>query len=188
APAGPVVAVPAPAMSTGSSLVPAGAAPAGAMATSAPATVASSPAAGPYPGAKAADAASAWPPPAGAASLDAPLDGTHLMGHAVDGGAADVLSQAGAMSAGDVAGLVSPETPSLLQSPSDGQLLVIPGPEAAGALSSEALSARVVAAQMEGHPATHGVAEVLGEQGFTVYTRAWDDWLGPFVEASAGHA
>lgn len=123
----------------------------------------------------------------GAAAQGQRFDGSHLMGHAVDGASADALSQPGGLSASDLAKHVSSETPSLLQSPGDGQLLVIPG-QGAKALDASALSAKVVDAQMAGNPAAKGMAQALSEQGFTVYERSWDDWFGPFVKAAAAQA
>lgn len=126
-------------------------------------------------------------PLSGAAAEGQRLDGSHLLGHDVPGASADALSQPGGLSASDLAKHVSSETPSLLQSPGDGQLLVIPS-QGAKVLDAGALSSKVVDAQMGGSPAAKGMAEALAEQGFTVYERPWDDWLGPFVQAAAAQA
>jgi len=112
------------------------------------------------------------------------FDGTHLLGRSVDGASADALSQPGGLSASDLANHVSSETPSLLQSPGDGQLLVIPS-EGAKAVDAGTLSSRVVDAQMAGRPAAKGMADALAEQGFSVYERPWNDWFGPFVQAAS---
>src|SRR5690606_34616402 len=111
----------------------------------------------------------------GAGADQAPrADGARLSGQAVDGAEADALSQPAALSARDVAGNVSDETGVLLQSPGDGQILVMPGAGAA-TVEAEAVSAAMVEAQMEGTPASAGIAAALAERGYAVYTRAWGD-------------
>jgi type VI secretion system secreted protein VgrG len=111
-------------------------------------------------------------------------DGSRLFGHAVDGAEADAVSQPGALSAGDVAASVSEETALLLQSPGDGQILVMPAAGAAR-VDPQAVSAAMVEAQMEGTPASTGIAEALAERGYAVYTRPWGDWQGPFVQVAS---
>src|SRR5690606_36235788 len=108
-------------------------------------------------------------------------DGSRVMGRDVPGAEADAISQPGALSATEVAAGVSDQTSVLLQSPSDGQILVVPS---AGAerVDRAALSAAMVEAQMEGAAAKQGMAEALADRGYTVYTRPWGDWKGPFVQ------
>lgn len=115
---------------------------------------------------------------------DGPADGTRLAGRAVEGAEADALSQPAALSARDVATSVSDETAVLLQTPGDGQILVMPSAGAAG-VDPDALSAAMVEAQMAGTGASAGIAEALAGRGYAVYTRAWGDWHGPFVQLAS---
>jgi hypothetical protein len=95
-----------------------------------------------------------------------------------------MLTRAGGMGAGDVAGQVSQAGPSVLQSPGDGQLLVMPT-SGAEPLDEAQLSSLMVDAQMEGKPASQAIQSALGERGYEVYQRQWGDWLSPFVRQAA---
>jgi Rhs element Vgr protein len=100
---------------------------------------------------------------------------------------ADFVSQRGGLAAKDVAGAVSDKGPSVLQSPGDGQLLVVPK-DGAAAVDPSKLSSMMVDAQMEGQAVDGAIASALQDQGYAVYKRGWGDWMGPFVEAGKGAA
>jgi hypothetical protein len=95
---------------------------------------------------------------------------------------ADFLAQKGGLGPSDVAKTVSKDGPAVLQSPGDGQLLVLPN-EGAGAVDSAKLQGLMVDAQMQGKPVDSAITTALEGEGYSVYKRSWGDWTSPFVEA-----
>ena len=60
--------------------------------------------------------------------------------------------------------------------------MVVPG-EAATTVSEAEISAAMVEAQMQGRPVKAAVGETLLKHGFTVYERAWGDYMSDFVKS-----
>ncbi|MBI4701653.1 MAG: DcrB-related protein, partial [Deltaproteobacteria bacterium] len=85
------------------------------------------------------------------------------------------LSRAGGLAGADVAGTVNPRGLSFLQSPSDGQIMVVPTDKAVP-LDSAELDRRMVHAQMNGTPAKGALSDALGENGYAVYERPAGDY------------
>ena len=98
-----------------------------------------------------------------------------------------VISQSGGIAAGDVASAVNSDGPSFLQTPGEGQLMVLPN-EGAGAIDQVKLQAAMVDAQMQGKPVSSAIADSLGQQGYEVYSRGWGDWFSEFVHTAESHA
>jgi type VI secretion system secreted protein VgrG len=99
----------------------------------------------------------------------------------------EALSRQGGLGAGDYASTVKPDAPSFLQSPSDGTLMVVPE-QGARPVDAGGLKTAMVDAQMAGQPASAGVAGQLSQQGYTVYSRPYGDWYGPFVQTAEATA
>ena len=95
---------------------------------------------------------------------------------------ADFLAQRGGLGASDVAKTVSKDGPAVLQSPGDGQLLVLPN-DGVAPVDSAKLQGLMVDAQMQGKPVDSAITSALEGEGYSVYKRSWGDWTGPFVEA-----
>jgi hypothetical protein len=105
-------------------------------------------------------------------------------GQALQSGAGSVmLTRTGGLSATDVAGTVRPSNVAFLQTPGEGQLMVVPT-ETAAALSEAELGSAMVDAQMQGRPVSSAVSEVLGQRGYAVYERAWGDFWGELVRVA----
>jgi hypothetical protein len=94
-----------------------------------------------------------------------------------------MLTRTGGLSATDVAGTVRPSNVAFLQTPGEGQLMVVPT-ETAAALSEAELGSAMVDAQMQGRPVSSAVSEVLGQRGYAVYERAWGDFWGELVRVA----
>jgi type VI secretion system secreted protein VgrG len=96
-----------------------------------------------------------------------------------------VVTRAGGFSPDGLAGAVnaagSAQTPVLLQSPSEGQLLVLRTAKAAP-LSNEDFTRAFVDAQMDGLPPSDAYASALQARGYVVYERPWDGWLQTFLK------
>ncbi|MEZ4295259.1 MAG: type VI secretion system tip protein TssI/VgrG [Polyangiaceae bacterium] len=91
-----------------------------------------------------------------------------------------VVTRAGGFSPTSLADAVNAaqaaETPVLLQSPSEGQLLVVRTQKAA-ALSPDDFTRAFVDHQMDGLPPSDAYAAALQANGYLVYERPWDGWL-----------
>jgi len=68
------------------------------------------------------------------------------------------------------------QTPTLLQSPGEGQLLILRTQKAA-ALSSPDFTQAFVDGQMDGLSSSDAFAAALQQKGYLVYERPWDSWL-----------
>jgi type VI secretion system secreted protein VgrG len=109
--------------------------------------------------------------------------------HAPVGGAATakgglVVSRNGGLASHDLVTAVGPQQVGFLQSPSEGQLMVIPS-EKAVPLDPALVNAKLVEAQLAGQPQQAAMNGVLEANGYAVYERAWGDWSGPFVQAAS---
>ena len=78
---------------------------------------------------------------------------------------------------------MSPTNVGFLQSPSEGQLMVVPT-DGATTLNEAELSSAMVEAQMQGKPVSGVVSQTLGTRGYAVYQRAWGDFWGEFVRVA----
>ena len=96
-----------------------------------------------------------------------------------------VVTRAGGFSPDGLADAVNAantaKTPVLLQSPSEGQLLVLRTQNAA-ALSPDEFTRTFVDAQMDGMPPSDAYASALQAKGYLVYERPWDGWLVTFLK------
>lgn len=108
-----------------------------------------------------------------------------LLGSGAKGGGHGglVVARGGGLAAQDVAAVVRPGQLGFLQSPSEGQLMVIPT-ETAVPLSESVTKAEFVEAQLAGHSQNSAMNNVLRANGYAVYERPWGDWSGPFVQAA----
>jgi len=104
-------------------------------------------------------------------------------GHSGAAAGPTALSRSGGMAATDVASALEGGDLAFMQTPAEGQLMVLPSP-GAQALDQSALTNAMVDAQMAGTPVGDAVAMSLQESGYTVYRREWGDWTGPFVQAA----
>jgi hypothetical protein len=95
-------------------------------------------------------------------------------------------SRAGALAPSDVASTVRPDEVSFLQSPSDGQLMMVPS-DAAKPIDQAAFGSSVVDAQMAGNSQA-AMAQTLSDSGYVVYERGTGDWFGEFVKSAANRA
>ncbi len=98
-----------------------------------------------------------------------------------------MLSRSGGIGAGDVAASVRHDKPTLLQSPGDGQLLVMPD-SGAQPVDPSRLSDMMVDAQMAGRPASTAIETELEHQGYRVYRRDYGDWMSEFVRQAEQQA
>jgi type VI secretion system secreted protein VgrG len=96
-----------------------------------------------------------------------------------------VLTRDGGLTSSDVASSVGTDGPSYLQTPAQGQLMVVPS-EGAQPLDEARIRAAMVEAQMDGKPVTPAIARSLEEQGYTTYQRGWDDWWGALKRLVGG--
>ena len=99
-------------------------------------------------------------------------------------GAGQALSRRGGLAGNDVSDVVSSTDVSFLQSPGDGQLMVVPT-DTASALDSAKVSAAMVEGQMNGTNVSTSLAGSLQESGYAVYSRGWGDWVGEFVQVAS---
>ncbi len=123
---------------------------------------------------------------ASAAATGAGAGGKSL-GRSFEGYGGEALAKRGGLGTNDFVATVKQDGPSFLQSPGDGQLMVVPEP-GARALDSMSMNAAIAEAQMTGQPVNKAVADALGQQGYTVYTREYGDYMGPFVQATEAAA
>jgi hypothetical protein len=94
-----------------------------------------------------------------------------------------ILTRSGGLGADGVANAVngSPGQATFLQTPNEGQLMVVPT-QAARPVSAPALSAQVVEHQMGGMHSSDAFAQALQDQGYAVYERPWDAVGGQFLQ------
>ena len=83
---------------------------------------------------------------------------------------ADFMGRQGGLAANDFAKTVQQGGPAVLQSPSDGQLLIVPK-DRAKALDQAKLQNAMVQAQMSGQSVDNAIASALQEQSYGVYKR-----------------
>lgn len=102
-------------------------------------------------------------------------------------GGGTVTSRAGGLAAADVARSVGPQQLAFLQSPAEGQRMVIPT-ERALALDPEIVKHQLVEAQLHGKAAGTAMNELLQSNGYTVYERAWGDYSGAFAKVAGAAA
>lgn len=95
-----------------------------------------------------------------------------------------VVSRNGGLASHDFTTAVGPQSVGFFQSPSEGQMMVIPTEQAAP-LSEAMMTTHLVDAQLAGTPASSAVSDVLQANGYAVYQRPWGDWSGPFVQAAS---
>lgn len=96
------------------------------------------------------------------------------------------LSRPGSVAAKDVEQALQHGPLGFLQSPHDGQMMVV---RSAGTkVDTAALQQAAVQAQMDGVPANQAMAQALEKQGHAVYQRPWGDWSGPLSRAAASAA
>ncbi len=118
---------------------------------------------------------------AGAASQGSPLAQNALAG-------STVVTRAGGFSPDGIADVVNAagadKAPVLLQSPNEGQLLVLRTQQSA-ALSNDDFTRAFVDAQMDGLPSSDAYASALQSKGYLVYERPWDGWLQTFLKKVA---
>jgi hypothetical protein len=91
-----------------------------------------------------------------------------------------MLTRMGGLVAEDIAGTVSPSQVGFLQTPAEGQLMVVPSDRAA-ALSPAEVQSTMLDAQMDGRPVKSAVSGLLAERGYAVYERPWGDFWSEFV-------
>jgi hypothetical protein len=106
-------------------------------------------------------------------------------GEAAADKASQALSRAGGLAPEDVYETVSHDSLSFLQTPGEGQLMVVPT-EGAQAIDNARLSSAMVDAQMDGVPVGDAVSQTLSDSGYVVYQRGWGDYVGEFVQAAVG--
>jgi hypothetical protein len=94
-----------------------------------------------------------------------------------------MLTRMGGLVAEDVAGTVSPSQVGFLQTPTEGQLMVVPSDRAAQ-LSPAEVQSTMLDAQMDGRPVKSAVSGLLAERGYAVYERAWGDFWSEFVRVA----
>jgi type VI secretion system secreted protein VgrG len=96
-----------------------------------------------------------------------------------------IVTKSGAFGAGSVAHAVNgTQGATFLQSPSEGQLMIVPT-HAARPVAADVLSAHVVEHQMSGMPSGDAFTKVLEEHGYAVYERPWDSVSGQFIQKAA---
>jgi hypothetical protein len=106
-------------------------------------------------------------------------------GASSDAEVGQAFARRGGLAPGDVASTVHPGGMSVLQTPQDGQLMVVAS-QSATPLEPDALTRAAVDAQMAGRPAAQGMSDALAQQGYAVYERPWGDFLGKFVRVAPG--
>ncbi len=104
-----------------------------------------------------------------------------------EGYGGDALAKRGGLGTNDFIDTVKQDGPAFLQSPGDGQLMVVPE-QGARALDSASMNAAMAKAQLTGKPVNTAMAEALSAQGYTVYTREFGDYMGPFLQAAEAAA
>jgi hypothetical protein len=94
-----------------------------------------------------------------------------------------ILTRSGGLGADGVANAVngSPGQATFLQTPNEGQLMIVPT-QAARPVAGPALSAQVVEHQMGGMPSSDAFAAALQDHGYAVYERPWDAVSGQFLQ------
>lgn len=100
-------------------------------------------------------------------------------------GGAAVTSRAGGIGAHDVVSAVRPGQLGFLQSPAEGQRMIVPT-ERALALDPSAVNQHLVEAQLQGKAPAAAMNDLLDASGYAVYQRPWGDFAGPF-EAVSGN-
>ena len=108
-------------------------------------------------------------------------------GRAFDGYGGEALAKRGGLGPNDFASTVKQDGPAFLQSPGDGQLMVVPEP-GAKAIDPGAMRATMAQAQMTGQPVSKAVADSLGQQGYSVYTREYGDYTSAFIQTAEAAA
>jgi hypothetical protein len=99
-------------------------------------------------------------------------------------GGAAVTSRAGGIGAHDVVGAVRPGQLGFLQSPVEGQRMIV-STERALALDPTVVNQHLVEAQLQGKAPGAAMNDLLDASGYAVYERPWGDFAGPF-EATSG--
>ncbi len=93
-----------------------------------------------------------------------------------------VITQAGGFGGEGVATAVTAaKGPIFLQSPTEGQLMIVPT-QAAAPVSSDELQRELVDHQMDGVDSSDAFASSLSQRGYVVYERPWDSLDGEFVK------
>ena len=93
-----------------------------------------------------------------------------------------ILTRPGALGSESVARSVNANTgASYLQSPTDGQMMVM-RTQASSPISSSQLSSSVVEHQMNGMSSTDALAAALQQHGYAVYERPWDGLGSEFIK------
>jgi hypothetical protein len=140
-------------------------------------------ASGEIPGAPAAGSGAGSAMSAAGSSASSPM-GTAA---ASSGEVGSAFARRGGLAATDVASTVAPSGMSVLQTPQDGQLLVVAS-QSAQPLDPSSLTSAAVDAQMAGRPSSQAMSDALAERGYAVYERPWGDYVGPFVRVAASQA
>lgn len=109
------------------------------------------------------------------------------LGRQFEGYGGEALAKRGGLGANDFVATVKQDGPAFLQSPGDGQLMVVPE-QGARALDATTMQAAMAQAQMSGKPVSTAVADVLGQQGYTVYTREYGDYMSAFIQTAEATA
>jgi len=93
-----------------------------------------------------------------------------------------VVTRSGGFTPGSVVDVVNgTQTPALLQSPSDGQLLVL-RTQQSQPLSAQDFTKTFVDHQMDGLPPSDAYTAALQSKGYLVYERPWDGWLQTLIK------
>jgi F0F1-type ATP synthase membrane subunit b/b' len=93
-----------------------------------------------------------------------------------------VITRAGGFTPDGIVDAVNAaHTPTLLQSPSEGQLLIL-RTEQAAPLSSQDFTSAFVEGQMDGLSSSDAFASALQSKGYLVYERPWDSWLTAMIK------
>jgi type VI secretion system secreted protein VgrG len=128
-------------------------------------------------------------PPAGAGGATPAIGAFGGAAAAAGAGAAakptgTIVTRSGAFGADSVARAVNgngPHGATFLQSPNEGQLMVVPT-QAARPIPAHVLRAEVVEHQMSGMPSSDAYAAALKDHGYAVYERPWDSLSGEFLQ------
>ncbi|MBI4954318.1 MAG: hypothetical protein HY908_20000, partial [Myxococcales bacterium] len=99
------------------------------------------------------------------------------------GTAGTAFARPGGLAASDLASNVGSEGLTFLQSPSEGQLMVVPTRHAVP-LDGAALEGSLVDAQMDGRPVGDAMSGALEEKGYLVYRRPAGDFWGELVRVA----
>lgn len=92
------------------------------------------------------------------------------------------VTRSGGLAAGDVSQAVGADGFGFLQSAKEGQMMVV-ATEGASPIDPQALSSKLVDAQMDGRPVAGALSGELETKGYAVYTREWGDYLGEMTRA-----